>query len=138
MHEVDAPFGLERDAVLFDGDCGFCQAAIERLRHLRRDVRYIPFQSVSPAVLEAVHVESALLAAQMLLLSRDGRRYAGADAFNELLQRVFPWSILIWLARVSPLVLCWERAAYARIAANRHRISAALGLNRCSVEAKHY
>ncbi|HEV8264417.1 MAG TPA: DUF393 domain-containing protein [Gemmatimonadales bacterium] len=112
--------GAERDGptLIYDGECGICQRAVELLRRWDRDrvLRYLSFQDEQAVARFGIALPA--LAAAMHLVFPDGRVYAGADAAPELL-RLLPGKR--WLAPLFrvPGVLPVARRAYAWIAARR-------------------
>src|SRR5712692_10027670 len=104
--------------LIYDGECGFCRQAVERLRRWDREqrLRYVPFQDESAVARFGIALPA--LAAAMHLVSPDGRVYPGADAIPELL-RLFPGKR--WLAPLFriPGVLPLARRVYAWIAVRR-------------------
>ena len=112
------PARIEAPTLIYDGECGLCQRAVERLRRWDREhrLRYIPFQDE-----EAVRrfgLALPALAAAMHLVLPGGRVFAGADAVPEL-GRLLPgkrwWAWGFALPGVRPLA----RRVYARIARGR-------------------
>lgn len=104
--------------LIYDGECGLCQQAVELLRRWDREqvLRFVPFQD--GAAVARFDIALPALAAAMHLVLPDGRVYAGADAVPELL-RLLPGKR--WLAPLFriPGVLPVARRVYARIAAHR-------------------
>jgi len=71
--------------LIYDGDCGFCRAWVERWRrNTGRRVRFLPFQS--PGLLRAYGLPRKSAERAVQLLEPDGRRYSGAEAVFRLLQ----------------------------------------------------
>jgi len=109
----------ETPTLIYDGECGICRAAVQRLRRWDREqrLRFVPFQD--GAVVARFGVSLPALAAAMHLVLPDGRVFAGADAVPELL-RLFPGKR--WMAPLFrvPGVLPVARRVYAWIAARRH------------------
>jgi predicted DCC family thiol-disulfide oxidoreductase YuxK len=105
----------EGPTLIYDGECGLCRQAVERLTRWDREhvLRFVPFQD-GPGV---ARFEIAPPALHLVL--PDGRVYAGADAVPELL-RLLPGKR--WLAPLFaiPGVLPVVRRGYAWIAARRH------------------
>lgn len=108
----------DRATVIFDGACGLCLRAVQRLRAWDREHRlvFVPFQNE-----QAVrHFGLALpaLAAAMHLVLPDGRVFSGADAVPEL-GRLLPgkrwWTWGFAVPGVRPLA----RRVYGRIARRR-------------------
>jgi predicted DCC family thiol-disulfide oxidoreductase YuxK len=109
---ADAP------TLVYDGECGFCRRAMERVRRWDREhrLRYVPFQDEARVARFGVPLPA--LAAAMHLILPDGRVYAGADAAPEIL-RLLPGKG--WLAApfALPGALPIARRVYAWIARRR-------------------
>jgi predicted DCC family thiol-disulfide oxidoreductase YuxK len=108
-----------RPTLIFDGQCGFCREAVERVRRWDRErrLRFLPFQDETAVARFGIALPA--LAGAMHLVFPDGRVYAGADAMPELL-RLLPRRR--WLAPLFrlPGVMPAARRIYAWIAARRH------------------
>jgi lipase maturation factor 1 len=107
-----------RPTLIYDGECGFCRAAVDRVRRWDREQRLalIPLQDV--ARVAAFGIPLTALAAAMHLVLPDGRVFAGADAAPELLRLLPGKRWLAWLWRL-PGVPPLARWVYAWIAARR-------------------
>jgi predicted DCC family thiol-disulfide oxidoreductase YuxK len=105
--------------IFYDANCSLCaRSAVWFNRMLdRRGFRLLPLQT--PGVADRVGVTSEALFARMHLLKRDGRRFAGADAFVEIARHV-KWARLIVAASKLPGVLPVLRHWYDWIAAHRY------------------
>ena len=104
--------------LIYDGECGFCRQAVERLRRWDREhrLRYVPFQDESEVARFGIALPA--LAAAMHLVLPDGRVYAGADAVPELGKllpgkRWWAWGFAV------PGVRHVARRVYRRIAERR-------------------
>lgn len=108
----------ERVTLIYDGECGLCRRAVDRVRAWDRSdgFTYIAFQD--PAV-GRFGIALPALAAAMHLVLPDGRVFAGADAVPEILRRLPGKRWLAWMFAV-PGVLPVARRAYQRIAERRH------------------
>ncbi len=107
-----------RPTLIYDGECGFCRAAIERVRRWDRERRLATIPLQDGARVAAFGIPLAALAAAMHLILPDGRVFAGADAAPELLRLLPGKGWLAWLWRL-PGVPALARRVYARIAARR-------------------
>lgn len=111
----------ERSAptLIYDGECGICRQAVERLRRWDREqvLHFVPFQDGQAVA--RFRLELPALAAAMHLILPDGRVYAGADAVPELLRLLPRRRWIAPLFRI-PGVLPLARRLYAWIAARRH------------------
>jgi predicted DCC family thiol-disulfide oxidoreductase YuxK len=105
--------------VFYDADCALCARAAARVEQLlaRRGFRLLPLQT--PGAAERLGVTAEALLARMHLLTADGRRFAGADAFVEI-GRLLWWARPIVAAARLPAVLPLLRRCYDWIAAHRH------------------
>jgi predicted DCC family thiol-disulfide oxidoreductase YuxK len=70
--------------LIYDGECGLCQRAVQRLRAWDREQRlaYLPFQDTD--AVRRFGIGLPALAAAMHLVLPDGRVFSGADAVPEL------------------------------------------------------
>lgn len=118
----------------FDGDCGFCQAAIDQVcRRARPRISAAPWQSL-PAQLTQPHLQR--LDHEVLLLAGTAARCGGATALARFLgsspRRRYRAAAL--LVRLPPLNLA-AHAVYRWVAHNRHRMPA--GTPACAVPRTH-
>lgn len=103
--------------LIYDGECGLCRRAVERVRVWDREQRlaYLPFQD---GAVRRFGIPLPALAAAMHLLLPDGRVFSGADALPEL-GRLLPgkrwWAWGFGVPGVRPLA----RRIYRRIAQRR-------------------
>lgn len=112
-----------RDIVVYDGECGFCHAQVQRLK--RRDVdsrfQYVPrhepwLEEEYPELVEHDFDTG------MRLIKPDGTIHAAADAVYEVARQLPRWRWIAWLYRVPGIKqIC--RSIYEWIAARRHRFS---------------
>lgn len=70
--------------LIYDGECGLCRRAVDRLRGWDREHRldYVPFQDEETVRRFAIGLPA--LAAAMHLVLPDGQVFSGADAVPEL------------------------------------------------------
>lgn len=110
--------GAEGPTLVYDGECGLCRQAVERLRRWDREhvLAFVPFQDEARVARFGIALPA--LAAAMHLVLPDGRVYAGADAAPELLRLLPGRRWLASLFRV-PGVLPLARRVYAWIAVRR-------------------
>ena len=112
------PTRTEAPTLIYDGECGLCQRAVELLRRWDREhrLRYIPFQDEH--AVRRFGLALPALAAAMHLILPDGRVFSGADAVPEL-GRLLPgkrwWAWGFAVPGVRPVA----RRVYARIARGR-------------------
>jgi lipase maturation factor 1 len=107
-----------RPTLIYDGECGFCRAAVDRVRRWDRDQRLAMIPLQDAARVAAFGIPLTALAAAMHLVLPDGRVFAGADAAPELLRLLPGKRWLAWLWRL-PGVAPLARWLYAWIAARR-------------------
>jgi predicted DCC family thiol-disulfide oxidoreductase YuxK len=108
-----------RGLIFYDADCLWCARSAARAKRLleRRGFRLLPLQT--PGTAELLGVTTDALLARMHLLTADGRRFAGADAFVEVARHVrwaWPFVAVTRLPAVLPLL----RRGYDWIAASRY------------------
>jgi predicted DCC family thiol-disulfide oxidoreductase YuxK len=121
------------DYMLFDGDCGICSYSAEVARRMDREGRFViePYQSFPEAGLEKFGISYADCNKRMYVISRRGRVYGGAFGVNYFLFQRLPWSLLVALIYVLPILLLLEIIGYALVAKNRHTLSRWFGLKAC-------
>lgn len=122
--------------VLYDADCGVCRLtarALQRLDWWRR-LDLVPLQAFAAAGADAAPSASTLLAA---LHVRDaaGRWSRGGDAARRIAGAV-PVLVPLALAAHLPGGSWLAERAYRLVAANRHRISRVLDLDRCALDLR--
>lgn len=119
--------------LLFDGDCGFCAAAVRLTRtRVAPHVRFVPWQM---ADLPALGVTEAQADREILwIIPGTGTVQGGARAAARvLMQGSAPWRLAGRLLRLPPV--SWAaRAVYRAVARNRHRLPG--GTAACSLPAK--
>ena len=122
-----------RDYVLFDGDCGICSYLAERGERLdkRQHFTIRPYQSFSEAELAQFGISYADCNRKLQVITRRGHVYAGAFAVNYFCWRQFPWSLLVVLLYVLPVLLLAEVIGYALVARYRRQLSQWFGLKAC-------
>jgi predicted DCC family thiol-disulfide oxidoreductase YuxK len=108
-----------RGWIFFDADCRLCARSAARVSRLleRRGFHLLPLQTPGTAARLGVTTEALL--ARMHLLTADGRRFAGADAFVEVARHV-RWARPLVAATRLPAALPLLRRCYDWIAANRY------------------
>ena len=121
------------DYMLFDGDCGICNYSAELARKMDKKCRFKiePYQTVPEEELQKFGLTYDDCDKRMYVISRRGRRYPGAFGVNYFLIHKLPWSPLVVLIYVLPILLLLEVLGYAVVAKNRHRISRWFGLKAC-------
>lgn len=123
------------DYMLFDGDCGICNLYARHARRMAQGQKWqiYPYQSYPESELKIFGVTHAQCAKRLHVISRRGKVHRGAFAVNYFLIRRFPWSLLVALLYVFPLLLVLEIIGYALVARFRQRLSHWLGLTACRV-----
>jgi predicted DCC family thiol-disulfide oxidoreductase YuxK len=108
-----------RGWIFYDAGCSLCACSAARVSQMleRRGFRLLPLQT--PGTAERLGVTPEALLARMHVLTADGRRLAGADAFIEITRHVrWAWP-LVAVTRL-PVVLPLLRRCYDWVAANRY------------------
>lgn len=118
--------------VVYDADCGVCQASVAWIR--RRD---------RAGVFEFVGNDADLLPegvsrdeTEHTLVVLDGKeKYVRAEGVARILRELRGWSAAAAVLRAPGLrrIADW---GYDRFANNRHRVSAALGMRACAMPPK--
>jgi predicted DCC family thiol-disulfide oxidoreductase YuxK len=122
----------DRLVVMFDRDCGLCQATARRLRQMDRHGR-LELLSLQDALtsdrplVAATARNRPVLAELHVLDERTGRVDAGGDAALAI-AAVLPGGRLVGVFRYVAPVRWVVRAAYGLVARNRHRIGRRLRL----------
>jgi predicted DCC family thiol-disulfide oxidoreductase YuxK len=118
--------GVEPLLVVYDEDCGLCQASIEWLR--RRDhrsrFRFIGNDGELPAGVSREETEHTVVVLE------DGRKRVRAAAVARLLAELRGWNLVGKLLQLPAISWAADRG-YDQFARNRHRISTALGMTSC-------
>jgi predicted DCC family thiol-disulfide oxidoreductase YuxK len=132
--DVGAVTGRARDrlVVMFDRDCGLCQATARRLsqwdRHGRLELLSLQDALTSDRPLVAATARNRPVLAELHVLDeRTGRVDAGGDAALAI-AAVLPGGQLVGVFRRVAPVRWVVRAAYGLVARNRHRIGRRLRL----------
>ncbi len=120
--------------VIYDGECGICNEtrAWAEARDVAEQLVFVPFQtadldSLSPGLTR--HMTSRMA----YFVRPDGARFGGARAVFETLKRLpGVWGVLGWLG-ANPVISTLVEPFYRLFAANRHRVSAWLGLTVCRI-----
>jgi predicted DCC family thiol-disulfide oxidoreductase YuxK len=121
-------WGVEPLLVVYDADCGVCQASVEwlRKRDRRRRFRFAPNDGELPAGVSPEETEHTVVVIE------GTRKWTRGAATARLLRELRGWAILGQALRLPGIAWLADRG-YDRFARNRHRFSAALGLASCSV-----
>ena len=122
-----------RLVVLFDADCGFCQATVHRLRRWDRDgaLEFVTLQSAASsgrAALERAAAEFALQGILHVVDEGSGATWAGGDAALAIVD-VLPGG---WLLRPWRSLAPWRLVVgigYDLVARHRHELGHALGFH---------
>ncbi|MFQ5888604.1 MAG: thiol-disulfide oxidoreductase DCC family protein [Gemmatimonadota bacterium] len=108
--------------LIFDGDCGFCRAVVEKVHRWDRHGRVESFPLQDERRLAETGVSREAAERAMYLVAPDGRRWDGADAAAWLLP-LLPGGVPFgWLLRF-PLVRPIARATYRWVADHRRFMS---------------
>lgn len=119
--------------MLYDRDCGICTATARAVSRLDVGNR-LDFVAAQVASVEGAPPRAQLLE-RLYAVDGAGRWYSGGAAAIEICRRVPALSVVGITARVPGAMLVYE-LGYRILAANRHRLSAALGLKVCQVPSR--
>jgi predicted DCC family thiol-disulfide oxidoreductase YuxK len=125
--ESDAPLReirSENGSIYFDASCGMCSAGVRRFERIvgKHGFVFEPLQS--PGVSEMLGLQPGEIPDDMKLRTPAGTILGGADAFVHISRHIW-WAWPFFLVSKLPGAMWVMRKVYARIARNRHRISAA-------------
>lgn len=112
----------EELSVIYDGDCGFCQATVNLLRKLDwlKKFKFTPFQS--EGVFETYpDLTKEMCEREIYLIFPNGKHYGGYDAFKYM-SLYLPLTFLISWLFFLPGITQTGRILYRLIAENRHKI----------------
>lgn len=125
-----------RDYLLFDGDCGICTWSSELAKRMDAKSQFAiePYQMFTESELLKFGIGYENCSKKLQVLTRRGRVYAGAFGVNYFLWQRPVFRLLIILIYALPLLLLFELIGYRVVAANRHRISAWVGLKACTLK----
>lgn len=115
--------------MLYDADCGVCAALARWVARVGHDVAVAPIDGPLGATLLRDLVADERLAG-MHAVDRLGRRLTGGPAVPAVL-RLLPGGVPV--ARLAEAFPAVTAAAYDAFAANRRRVSRAVGLDACRV-----
>jgi predicted DCC family thiol-disulfide oxidoreductase YuxK len=129
MRRMCVRFMLRPMIVVYDTDCGVCQASVAWVK--QRDRR---------GVFEFVGNDSAQLppgvsrdeTEHTMIVLDGGRQLVRAEGVARILSELRGWSAIGALLR-APGVRQLARWGYDKFAQNRHRVSAALGMRACAM-----
>ena len=117
---------MESLLIVYDADCGVCQASVEWLR--KRDhralFRFIGNDGDLPPGVSREETEHTLV------VMEGTRKLTRSAAVARLLRELRGWTLFGRLLRFPAIAWLADRG-YDRFARNRHRISTALGLTSC-------
>ena len=124
--------------LIYDGDCGLCEACVAIADRYDRDGRFIlrPYQSFSVAGLAGLGLTAADCARAVQVVTANGRLLSGARGINYFLGRRRVGRLLNILVYGIPPIFLLELLIYRLVADNRHRLSRWLGLSACRLEPR--
>lgn len=131
----------QADLVIFDGECQFCTGQVKNLHRWDGKNRLAFLSLHDPEVAARFpDLTREQLMEEMYLVTQDGRRFRGAEAFRYLTRRLpalwivapvlhIPFSLPLWR-------WCYRRVAKQRYRWNRKKDSGECENDRCSVHFK--
>ncbi|MES2995218.1 MAG: DUF393 domain-containing protein [Verrucomicrobiota bacterium] len=113
--------------ILYDGSCGFCRKAIPLWQRTlaKRGIETVPLQETW--VQEKSGLSEEFLMQEMALLMADGAVHLGADAYRQVMRRIW-WAVPVYWFSLLPGIRQLFDFAYRTFARNRRRISGACRL----------
>lgn len=118
--------------IVFDADCGVCQASVAWLRKRDRKGKFIFLGNDAQPLPAGVSREET---EHTVIVLDEGGKYTRGAAISRILRELVWWAPLGQLLRV-PGIHQLANFGYDRFAKNRHRVSGALGLTACAVPAR--
>ncbi|GDY12562.1 hypothetical protein LBMAG53_14400 [Planctomycetota bacterium] len=129
---------MERSTVVFDGDCGICQASVGWIRRLDWRGRFAFRPNQDPSVYQEFPQLSPVACADSVhLADRRGHALSGADACRGIL-RCLPLTAPLAVLLAIPPIPWLLRRAYPFIARRRRALSIRLGLSACLIGQRHH
>jgi predicted DCC family thiol-disulfide oxidoreductase YuxK len=119
---------MEPLVVVFDADCGVCQASVEwlRKRDPRGRLRFVGNDGDLPPGVAREETEHTMVVLE------GGRKFTRGAGVSRILRELRGWAAAGHLLRLPGIAWLADRG-YDRFARNRHRVSAALGMTACAV-----
>jgi len=119
---------MEPLIVVYDADCGVCQASVGWLRNRdrRKRLRFVGNTEPLPTGVSPEETE------RTVVVLEGARKWTRGAATARLLRELRGWSLLGRALQVPGIAWLADRG-YDRFARHRHRVSAALGLSSCPV-----
>ena len=120
---------------LFDGDCGLCQWASEKLQKInqQKKVNFLSYQSFSDKELESYGLNKDQCHQALQWIGANKKVYSGPHAINRFLWEYWPWKVFVFYSYCFFPLILFEILIYPLIAKNRQKISKLLGLNACKI-----
>ncbi len=115
--------------VLYDADCGVCQASVAWIR--KRDHRRF-FQFLGNDAADLPPGVSREETEHTIIVLDGARKLVRAEGVARILRELPGWSPIAAMLR-APGIRSMANWAYDRFARNRHRISSALGMRSCAI-----
>ena len=111
------------DVLIYDGECKFCTAQVQRLARCDGTGRRVAFISLhDPEVAKRwPDLTHDMLMEQMYLVDRQGNRYGGAAAFRYLSRRLPRLWLLAPLMHIPFSLPLWQ-AIYRQVAKRRYQL----------------
>lgn len=122
-------------SMLFDADCGICNASADLVRKLdgQGRIRVKAFQEFSTEELAQMGLTPEQCTELLQAVDACGRVFSGANAVNVVGMQLYPWSMAVAAIQFFPPILWVEHLLYGAVAKNRTVISQTLGLTACKV-----
>lgn len=128
---------LRVPAIIYDGGCGFCEYLAKVARRIDRKYEFLiePYQSFPEELLQNYGTDYVNCSQKLNGLTARGKLVRGAHAVNYFLFRHFPWSILVVMIYLIPILLLLELIVYFFVAKYRGALSRFFRLEACRTKA---
>jgi lipase maturation factor 1 len=122
MSPSSGPTPSDRPLMIFDGDCEFCRAIVERWRQaVGQEIDFAPYQQVGATFAQ---IDDKAFQRAVHLVETGGRVSRGAEAVFRAMAHCGRKRGLLWLYLTLPLFAFTAESIYRLVAANRTPIAA--------------
>jgi predicted DCC family thiol-disulfide oxidoreductase YuxK len=125
----------ERPLMIYDGDCGFCEASVARLRGITGE--RVEYRTSQDAFAEFPEIEPGDWAGSVQFIDTDGCRHVRSDAvFSALATSRVIGRLMVTASERVPGFRWVADAGYDLVARNRARLSRWMGREACGLDER--